>query len=119
MWLLSIGGYISGCNRASGIPPYTIEMIAQRRDSKGHFIKGNTPWNKRWDSPQREMISLFVPGVIGGGVLKLERIQAICPACGQQVEAVAGDGRVRGYCAVARQYVDFLAEKRGKKKFQS
>ena len=32
----------------------------------------------------------------------------ICPACGQQVEAMVRDGRVKGYCAVARQYVDFL-----------
>ncbi len=45
--------------------------------------------------------------VIGGGVLKLERVQVICPACGQQVEAVATDGRVKGYCMVAKQYVDF------------
>jgi len=46
--------------------------------------------------------------VIGGGVLKLERVRVICPACGQQVEAVATDGRVKGYCAVAKQHVDFL-----------
>ena len=43
-------------------------------------------------------------------MLKLERVQVICPACGQQVEAVATDGRVKGYCAVAKQYVDFLIE---------
>ena len=71
---------------------------------------GNAPWNKRVDSPQKGMASLVVPKVIGGGVLKLERVQAICPACGEQVEAVATDGRVRGYCAVARQYVDFPIE---------
>jgi len=46
--------------------------------------------------------------VIGGGVLKLERVQVICPACGQQVQAVATDGRVKGYCAVVKQDVDFL-----------
>ena len=45
--------------------------------------------------------------VIDGGVLKLERVQVTCPACGQQVEAVAADGRVKGYCAAAKQYVDF------------
>jgi len=45
--------------------------------------------------------------VIGDGVLKLERVQVICPACGQQVEAVAADGRVKGYCTVAEQYVEF------------
>ncbi len=50
------------------------------------------------------------PRVIGEGVLKLERVQVICPGCGQQVEAVAWDGRVKGYCTVARQYVDFLIE---------
>ncbi|MBA7538558.1 hypothetical protein ES705_30835 [subsurface metagenome] len=88
--------------------------MAERRDSKGHFTKGNVPWNKRRDSPQKGMASLVVPKVIGGGVLKLERVQAICPACGQQVEAVANDGRVRGYCAVARQYVDFPDETRAK-----
>jgi len=48
--------------------------------------------------------------VISTGVLKLERVQVICPACGQQVEAVAKDGRVKGYCAAARQSVDFLIE---------
>ncbi len=48
--------------------------------------------------------------VIGRGVLKPERAQVICPACGQQVEAAAWDGRVKGYCAVARQYVDFAIE---------
>jgi len=53
-------------------------------------------------------MSGFVVGeVIGGGVLKLERVRVICPACGQQVEAVATDGRVKGYCTVAKQYVDF------------
>lgn len=46
----------------------------------------------------------------GGGIVKLERVPVVCPACGQQVEAVAGDGRVKGYCAVAKQSVDFLIE---------
>jgi len=49
-----------------------------------------------------------IPG--GAGVLKLERVHVICPACGQQVEAVATDVRVKGYCAVAKQYVEFLVE---------
>ena len=40
----------------------------------------------------------------------MERVQVICPACGQQVEAVASDGRVKGYCTVAKRYVDFLIE---------
>jgi len=48
--------------------------------------------------------------VISEGVVKLERVQVICPACGHQVEAVAGDGQVKGYCAVAKQHVDFLIE---------
>ena len=50
-----------------------------------------------------------IPGEMGA--VKLERLQVICPACGQQVEAVASDGRVRGYCAIAKQYVDFPIEK--------
>ena len=41
---------------------------------------------------------------------KLELLKIICPACGQQVEAVARDGRVKGYCTIAKQYVDFLIE---------
>ena len=45
--------------------------------------------------------------LIGGGLLKPERVKIICPACGQQVEAVASDGRVKGYCAIAKQFVDF------------
>jgi hypothetical protein len=55
------------------------------------------------------MTSLVVRKEIRGaiGVLKLERVQVICPACGQQVEAVARDGQIKGYCTVARQYVDF------------
>jgi endogenous inhibitor of DNA gyrase (YacG/DUF329 family) len=40
--------------------------------------------------------------------VKVERFQVICPACGQQVEALARDGRVKGYCAIAKQSVDFL-----------
>jgi len=56
------------------------------------------------------MTSLVVREVIGGGVLELERGQVTCPACGQQVEAVAADGRVKGYCAVTKQYVGFLIE---------
>jgi hypothetical protein len=50
-----------------------------------------------------------IPGEMG--VVKLEQIQIICPACGQQVEAVASDGWVRGYCAVAQHHVDFPIEK--------
>ena len=45
-----------------------------------------------------------------------ERFKIICPACGQQVEAVAWDGRVQGYCAVAKKYVDFLIETKPEKK---
>jgi hypothetical protein len=84
--------------------------MTERRDKRGRFIKGNVPWNKRRDSPQKGMTSLVVPKVIGGGVLELERVKVICPACGQQVETVATDGRVKGYCAAAKQYVDFLIE---------
>ena len=46
----------------------------------------------------------------GMQAVKLERVQVICPACGQQVEAVASDGRVKGYCAIAKRSVDFLIE---------
>jgi len=53
-----------------------------------------------------------VRGVISEGVVKLERVQVICPACGQQVEAIATDGRVKGYCTVAKQYVDFPVDRR-------
>jgi len=56
------------------------------------------------------MASLVIRKVRSGRVLKLERVQVICPACGQQVEAVAADGRVKGYCAVAEKCVDFLIE---------
>lgn len=38
----------------------------------------------------------------------------MCPACGQQIEAVAEDGQVKGYCGVANQYVDFLIEAQGR-----
>jgi hypothetical protein len=42
--------------------------------------------------------------------MKQERVHIICPACRQQVEAVAIGGQVKGYCAVAKQYVDFRIE---------
>ncbi len=42
--------------------------------------------------------------------VKLDVLKVICPACGQQVEAIARDGRVKGFCAIAKQYVDFLVE---------
>jgi endogenous inhibitor of DNA gyrase (YacG/DUF329 family) len=60
----------------------------------------------------RWMTSLVVRKEIHGGieVVKLERVRVICPACEQKVEAVASDGRVRGYCAIAKQLVDFLIE---------
>ena len=44
--------------------------------------------------------------------MKVERFQVICPACGQHVEALARDGRVKGYCTIAKQSVDFLIKKR-------
>ena len=44
-------------------------------------------------------------------LVKLELLKVICPACGQQVEAVVRDGRVKGYCAIAKRPVDFLIEK--------
>ena len=45
-----------------------------------------------------------------------EVLKVICPACSQQVEAVARDGRVKGYCTIAKQYVDFLVEAKLEKK---
>jgi hypothetical protein len=39
-----------------------------------------------------------------------ERVQVICPACGHRVKAVVSDGRVKGYCAVAKVSVNFLIE---------
>ena len=43
-------------------------------------------------------------------MIKREQVSVICPACRQKVEAIASDGKVKGYCAVARQYVEFLAK---------
>ena len=42
-------------------------------------------------------------------MIRREQVSIICPACGQKVKAIASDGKVKGYCAVARQYVEFLA----------
>jgi len=46
-------------------------------------------------------------GSQGGPVVNVKRVRVICPACGQEVEAIVRDGRVKGYCAVAGKYVDF------------
>ena len=40
-------------------------------------------------------------------MVKPERVQIVCSACSQQVEAVAGDSRGKGYRAVAKQYMYF------------
>jgi len=58
------------------------------------------------------MTSLVVHKEIRGEarVIKRERVQVICPACGQQVEAVVWDGRVKGYCAIGNRFVDFRIE---------
>ena len=37
-------------------------------------------------------------------------IKVTCPACGQQVKAMVRDDRVKGYCSVAKRYVDFLVK---------
>ena len=47
------------------------------------------------------------------GLVELERVRVRCLGCGQQVEAVASDGRVKGYCAVAKQYVNFPIDNTG------
>jgi len=39
------------------------------------------------------------------GTVQLESVVAICPGCGQQVEAIARDGEVKGYCSVSRTWV--------------
>jgi len=53
----------------------------------------------------REGLKVQVPTLV-----QLERVWVTCPGCGEEVLAVARDGRVRGFCGVARRYVNFLAE---------
>jgi len=55
------------------------------------LIKGNVPWNKV-DSSQREITTFIGRKLLGGGLLELERVQVICPACGQQVESSMSSG---------------------------
>ena len=46
-------------------------------------------------------------------------VKVTCPACGQQVEAVVRDDRVQGFCAVAKEYVNFLVKtKPGRKDYR-
>ena len=47
------------------------------------------------------------------GFIKIELVKVICPACGEQVQAKAWDGRVKGYCATAKKVVDFPIENQG------
>jgi len=59
-------------------------------------------------TPQREAVRpLFTKELTG--FVKVETVHIICPACGQQVEATSSDGRVKGYCAVAKEYINILA----------
>ena len=60
-----------------------------------------------------ELTSIANGEVIVQGVVRLRRVRVICPACGQEVQAVAKDGRVKGYCGVARQVVDLVVKRRG------
>ncbi len=45
-----------------------------------------------------------------------EFIKITCPACSQQVEAVVRDDRIKGYCAVAKQYVEFLVKTKSERR---
>lgn len=42
------------------------------------------------------------------GKVELEMVIVHCPECHQEVEAIAIDGRVKGYCSVNRKYVEAL-----------
>ena len=54
------------------------------------------------------MVSGHYRNIIGGvEVVNVKRVWVVCPACGGRVEAIARDGRIKGYCAVAREHVDF------------
>jgi hypothetical protein len=55
-------------------------------------------------------VCLFNNRAQGDCGVKVERVQVICPACGLQVEAMVRDSRVKGYCAIAQKFVDFLIE---------
>ncbi len=87
-----------------GNVPWNKRAVKQGRDRKGHFVKGNVPLNKRADSSPPAIADKML---IGGGAVKMDRVQVTCPACRQQVKAIARNGRVKGHCAVARRYVDF------------
>jgi hypothetical protein len=43
-------------------------------------------------------------------------IKVTCPACGKQVKAVVRDDRIKGYCTVAKKYVDSVIETKSRKK---
>ena len=43
-------------------------------------------------------------------------LNVTCPACGKQVEAVVRDSRIKGYCTIAKKYVDFLIETKPERK---
>ena len=69
------------------------------------------PWNKGAASKASDETVLHAPAVDPlTDVLRLKRVWGTCPTCAQQVIAATSGGRVKGYCAVARQYVDFLIE---------
>ncbi|HUU62344.1 MAG TPA: hypothetical protein VMX96_00240 [Dehalococcoidia bacterium] len=106
-----IAGRDSKGHFIKGNAPWNKRAVTQGRDSKGHFIKGNVPLNKRADSSP-PAITGSPPAIasimlIGGGAVKTDCVQVICPACQQKVKAIARNGQVKGYCAVARRYVDF------------
>jgi len=43
-------------------------------------------------------------------------IKVICPACKQQVKAVVRNGRIKGYCTIAKKYVDFVVKIKSERK---
>ena len=84
--------------------------MVQGRDSKGCFIEGNVPWNKRASMPKvvypgRDSKGRFIKGNAPWNK-RADILKVVCPACQQKVKAIARNSHVKGFCAVAMQYVD-------------
>ena len=46
-------------------------------------------------------------------------IKVTCPACGRQVKAIVRDDIIKGYCTIAKQYINYaIKTKLGKKDYR-
>jgi hypothetical protein len=66
-----------------------------------------TVFEKIRENETNKILNLSVPEISNSIVREVKMI--VCPACGEEMLANVYNGRVRGWCATSKRYVDFAA----------